>query len=217
MRAALLRGLLERCGELGRKFVSALLVGELRQGALESLVLDAVAQAANVDKALLRRAQMLRADLREVSELAFSAGTAGLAAVQLKLFQPVQPMLAEPVADVDAALATLQEPVFELKMDGARVQVHKQGDEVRVYSRALNEVSGSVPEVLELVRALPAGAAVGGAKHAPRRHRERDAAVARDVGDVRIELGRRRLRQRRDDPAARTLDADRVLDRVERD
>ncbi|HEX6241070.1 MAG TPA: ATP-dependent DNA ligase [Polyangiales bacterium] len=153
-RAALLRGLFERCHEQARRFVAALLVGELRQGALESLVLDAIAQAAGADKAAVRRAQMLRADLREVCELAFSAGDAGLTAVRLKLFQPVQPMLAEPVTDIGAALETLREPTFELKMDGARVQVHKQGEEVRVYSRALNEVSGSVPEVLELVRAL---------------------------------------------------------------
>lgn len=154
-RAQALRDLFARCTREEQAFVAMLIVGELRQGALESLVLDALAQAAGVDKAKVRRAQMLSADLLRVCELAFSAGDAGLAAVQLRLFQPVQPMLAEPAASVDDALAQLVEPAFELKMDGARVQVHKQGDEVRVFSRALNEVTASVPELLELVRALP--------------------------------------------------------------
>jgi DNA ligase-1 len=154
-RAAALRALFERCTTLEQRFVVALLVGELRQGALESLVLDAIAQAARVDKAKLRRAQMLSADLARVCELAFESGDEGLAAVQLRLFQPVQPMLAEPTPDIEAALAGLTDPVFELKLDGARVQVHKRADQVRVYSRALNEVTGAVPELVELVRALP--------------------------------------------------------------
>jgi DNA ligase-1 len=150
-----LHSLFAVCTVAEQAFVAALIIGELRQGALESLVLDALAQAADVDKAKLRRAQMLSADLMRVCQLAFDAGDAGLSAVQLSLFQPIQPMLAEPAQSIELALTQLVDPVFELKMDGARVQVHKQGDQVRVYSRALNEVTGSVPELLEQVRRLP--------------------------------------------------------------
>jgi DNA ligase-1 len=154
-RSETLGALFARCTLPEQGFLAALIMGELRQGALESLVLDALALAAQVDKREVRRAQMLSADLERVCRLAFEAGNAGLSAVHLGLFTPVQPMLAEPALSTEAALAQLGEPVFELKMDGARVQVHKQGAAVRVYSRALNEVTGSVPELVELVRTLP--------------------------------------------------------------
>jgi DNA ligase-1 len=155
-RLSLLRELLATCTEEAQRFVRALLIGELRQGALESLVLDAIAQAAGVKKESVRRAQMLSADLLRVTELAFVEGEAGLSAVALSLFHPIQPMLAEPAASIDAALTELSRAAFEYKLDGARVQVHKRGDQVRVYTRALNEVTAAVPELVALVRALAA-------------------------------------------------------------
>jgi DNA ligase-1 len=148
--------LLRACTEEAQRFVRALLVGELRQGALESLVVDAIAQAANVKKENVRRAQMLSADLLRVTELAFSAGDAGLAQVSLTLFRPIQPMLAEPASNIEAALLELSRAAFEYKLDGARVQVHKRGSEVRVYSRALNEVTQAVPELVQLITTFPA-------------------------------------------------------------
>jgi DNA ligase-1 len=132
------------------------MLGELRQGALESLLLDAIALASGVPAAAVRRAQMLSGDLREIVETAFTRGEAGLNEVDLTLFRPLQPMLAEPAVDPADALERLGRAVFETKLDGARVQVHRSGDKVRVYTRSLNEVTYAVPELVELVRALPA-------------------------------------------------------------
>jgi DNA ligase-1 len=151
-RAALLRALLERASEHEQAFLVRLILGELRQGALESLLLEAVALAAHVPVLAVRRAQMLTSDLLRVTQTAFEQGEAGLLRVDLSLFRPLQPMLAEPAKDVGAALAQLGRAAFEYKLDGARVQVHKQGAEVRVYSRALNEVTTAVPELLEAVQ-----------------------------------------------------------------
>jgi DNA ligase 1 len=155
-RLQLLRSLLGQATALEQTFIVRLLLGELRQGALESLVLDAVAAAAQVPKDRLRRAQMLISDLAQVTALAFEQGQAGLDAVGLQVFRPVQPMLADSADDVAEALARLGRGVFEYKLDGARVQVHKSGDEVRAYTRTLNDVTHAVPETVELARRLPA-------------------------------------------------------------
>jgi DNA ligase-1 len=154
-RQAELTALLTRASDPEQRFLQGLLLGELRQGALESLVLDAIAAASNVPSAALRRAQMLVGDLSHVTDVAFSQGAPGLSALLLTLFRPVQPMLAESANDVTAALAQLGRAAIEYKLDGARVQVHRRGDEVRVYTRTLNDVTGAVPEVVELIAALP--------------------------------------------------------------
>ncbi|MET0343292.1 MAG: ATP-dependent DNA ligase [Polyangiales bacterium] len=155
-RLALLHGLFGSATAVEQTFLCRLILGELRQGALESLLLDAVARAAEVPAPLVRRAQMLAGDLANVVETAFTEGEAGLAGFDLTLFRPVQPMLAEPASDIEAALAKLGRMALEWKLDGARVQVHRRGDEVRVYTRALNEVTDAVPEVIAAARALPA-------------------------------------------------------------
>jgi DNA ligase-1 len=136
-------------------FLAGLLLGELRQGAVESLVLDAVAVAADVPNDLLRRALMLSGELAHVADMAFNGQAAALHDVTLTLFRPILPMLAEPASDVASALLQLGAAAFEHKLDGARVQVHRQGGEVRVYSRTGNEVTPAVPEVVELIVALP--------------------------------------------------------------
>jgi DNA ligase-1 len=138
-----------------QKFLMRLLLGELRQGALESLVVDAVARAAAVPAALVRRAQMLISDLDEVTRLAFESGEAGLAATGLVMFRPIQPMLADSAPSVAEALERLGHAELEYKLDGARVQVHKRDDEVRIYTRTRNEVTQVLPETVALVRALP--------------------------------------------------------------
>jgi DNA ligase-1 len=135
-------------------FIAGLLLGELRQGAVESVVLDAASAAAQVSPVLLRRAFMLSADLAAVVQLAFESADAGLSAVSLELFRPVLPMLAEPAADVESALLQLSAAAFEYKLDGARIQVHRRGDEVRVFTRTGNEVTAALPEVVELVQSL---------------------------------------------------------------
>jgi DNA ligase-1 len=144
-----------RATEVEQRFLRGLLLGELRQGAVESLVVDAVAVAAAVPNDQLRRALMLCGDLEHVTSVAFDDGEAGLRAQALTLFRPISPMLAEPANDVAVALSQLGKAAFEYKLDGARIQVHRRESEVRAYSRTGNDVSHAVPEVIELIAALP--------------------------------------------------------------
>ncbi len=99
---------------------------------------------------------MLAGALAPVARAVLAEGDAALARFTLSVFQPVQPMLAESAGDVGEALSDLGEASFEYKLDGARIQVHKSGDEIRVFTRNLREVTGAVPEVVEAVRAIPA-------------------------------------------------------------
>jgi ATP-dependent DNA ligase I len=159
-RAQILRQLLERATGVEQDFLIRLLFGELRQGALEGVLTDAVARAAGIPLAQVRRAAMLAGDLSPVARTALVDGERGLARFILQPFQPVQPMLADSAGDVDEALASLGNASLEYKLDGARIQVHKVGDEVKVYSRTLREVTIAVPEVVAAARALPAQAIV---------------------------------------------------------
>ncbi len=144
-----------------QRFLVRLLTGELRQGALEGVVLDAVATAADVPAASVRRAFMLSGRLPETAALALTGGTEALDAVGLQVGRPLQPMLASPGSSLDAALADLGTDVtVEFKLDGARIQVHRDGDEVRVWTRSLREITDGVPELVERIRALPCTTAV---------------------------------------------------------
>jgi DNA ligase-1 len=155
-RARLLSGLLARGTRDEQEFLVRLIYGELRQGALAGLMAEALAAAAEVPADEVRRALMLAGELPPVAKAVLTEGRAGLARFHLQLFRPLQPMLAQPAEDVSEALERLGEAALELKLDGARVQVHKSGDEVRVYSRRGNDVTPAVPELVETVQALPA-------------------------------------------------------------
>jgi ATP-dependent DNA ligase I len=155
-RRRLLRGLLARLGEDERHFLFGLVMGELRQGALDALVIEAVARAAGLPADDVRRAVMLTGDLPHVARAALTEGAAGLARFAVQLFRPVLPMLAGSADSAAEALSELGEAALEWKLDGARVQIHKAGDEIRVFSRRLNEVTPAVPEIADAVRALPA-------------------------------------------------------------
>ena len=160
-RDALLGGLLSAATGDEQRFLVRLLTGELRQGALEGVVLDAVAAAAEVPPAVVRRAFMLSGRLPETAATALAGGVAALDAVRLEVGRPVRPMLASPGSSLDAALAALGTDVtVEHKLDGARIQVHRAGDDVRVWTRTLREVTDGVPELVERVRALPCRTAV---------------------------------------------------------
>ncbi|MGR7026982.1 ATP-dependent DNA ligase [Geodermatophilus sp. URMC 62] len=144
-----------------QRFLVGLLTGELRQGALEGVVLDAVAAAAGVPADLVRRAAMLSGSLPATAATALAGGAGALEAVRLQVGRPVRPMLASPGSSLDAALADLgAEVTVEHKLDGARIQVHRDGDDVRVWTRTLREVTGVVPELVACVRALPCQTAV---------------------------------------------------------
>ena len=153
----LLAALLARLTRDEQRFLLGLVAGEVRQGALEGVVTDAVARAAGLSADQVRRAVMMAGDLPSVARAALADGADGLARFSVRLFRPVQPMLAGSADDEAEALAELGEAALEWKLDGARIQVHRSGDDVRVYSRALNDVTPAVPEVVEMARDLPAG------------------------------------------------------------
>jgi DNA ligase-1 len=154
-RRELLVALLAAATEQEQRFLAALVAGELRQGALSSLVVDAVARAAGLPAESVRRAVMLRGDVGPVAEVALTAGAPGLAAFGLAVGRPIQPMLAQTGASVGAVLERFGRAAVEWKLDGVRVQVHRDGNEVRVFTRTLDDVTGRVPEVVELALSLP--------------------------------------------------------------
>jgi DNA ligase-1 len=159
-RARRLHALLERTDEPGRRLLVELLTGELRQGALDGLVLEAIARASELPPAEVRQAAMYAGSVGELARAALEEGAAGLARFALRLLSPVAPMLASPAGDAEDALARLGEAAFEYKLDGARLQVHRAFDEVRVFTRQLQDVTGRVPEVVEWARGLPVREAV---------------------------------------------------------
>ncbi len=155
MRARGLEQLFAQATRAEQQFLLPLLAGELRQGALGGVMLDAIAMASQLPLPALRRAAMHSSDLGALARVALLEGFEGLGRFRLELFVPVAPMLAQTAGDVTEALGELGgEVVFEWKMDGARIQVHKRDAEVRIYTRALNEVTAALPEVVEQVRAL---------------------------------------------------------------
>ena len=155
-RAERLQRLFERATGAEQDFLARLLFGELRQGALEGVLVEAVARASKIPAAAVRRAAMLAGALAPVARAALIEGASALEALVVQPFTPVQPMLADSADGVDAALRDLGQASLEFKLDGARIQVHKSGDEVRVYSRNLRDVTAAVPEVVEAARSLPA-------------------------------------------------------------
>lgn len=166
-RIELMRRLLRAATPDEQDFLVRLVFGELRQGAVEGVLADAVAKAAGITPDRIRRAAMLAGDLRAVARASLSpagapsasAGPSLVTALDIfavKPFQPLQPMLADSAPDVATSLATLGEALLEHKIDGARIQVHKSGDIVRVFSRNLRDVTAAVPEVVAIARALPA-------------------------------------------------------------
>jgi DNA ligase-1 len=157
---AALGDLLRRATRDEQSFLTRLLFGELRQGALEGVLLEAIAKATGIAAPKLRRAAMVAGSLPIVGVRALTGGDPAVDALVLRPLHPVQPMLAESVGDVGEALVALGEPSFEYKLDGARIQAHKHGDEIRIYSRTLRDVTPAVPEVVEAVRRLPAAAVV---------------------------------------------------------
>jgi DNA ligase 1 len=155
-RAELVAGLFAKATEAEQTFLRRLLAGELRQGALIGVMADAVAKAADIPAATVRRAAMLGGDLPAVAASALTGGEAALEQFTLKVGQPVGPMLAQTATGVNEALERLGgTAVFEAKLDGARVQIHRAGDAVSIYTRSLDDVTERLPEVVEATLGLP--------------------------------------------------------------
>jgi ATP-dependent DNA ligase I len=159
-RKRLLTELLARATAPEGEFLRQLLTGGLRQGALAGVMVDAVAKAANVPGELTRRALMLSGDLTRTAEIAAMRGEGGLREVGFEIFQPILPMLASTATSVADALSGFELGSVEFKLDGIRIQIHRRGDEIRIYTRNLNEITESLPGIVAAVRTLPVSQAV---------------------------------------------------------
>jgi ATP-dependent DNA ligase I len=159
-RRAVVTDVFGRATPAEQRFLVALLAGELRQGALEGVMVEAIARATDLPATDVRRAVMLAGNLGVVAAAAMADGGAGLERFRLTLFQPLQPMLAGAADGIDAALAKIHPAAIEWKLDGARLQVHRSGNEVRAYTRNLADVTERVPEVVSVVAALPVASIV---------------------------------------------------------
>jgi DNA ligase 1 len=140
--------------------VKRLFTGELRQGALAGLMVDAIAKAAEVSGELTRRALMLSGELMRTAEIALTQGEEGLRAVGLQIFRPILPMLASTAASVPEAVGGFDRSSVEWKLDGIRIQIHRRGDKVRIYSRNLNDITQTLPGIVAAARRLPVTRAV---------------------------------------------------------
>ncbi|MEY7972811.1 ATP-dependent DNA ligase [Saccharomonospora xinjiangensis] len=159
-RSELLRSLLSRATAEEQDFLFRLLTGELRQGALEGVMVEAVAAASDVPVEAVRRAFMLSGRLPATAHAAMAGGVAALNAFRIEIGRPLRPMLASPAESLAEATAELGSVSVEYKLDGARIQIHRRGDDVRVYTRTLREVTAHVGELADLVRGLPCDSVV---------------------------------------------------------
>jgi ATP-dependent DNA ligase I len=168
-----LHRLFGRATEPERQFLIKLLLGELRQGALEGVMVEAVARAAEVPASEVRRAMMLSGNLGKVAAAAVAGGRARLAEFRLTVLRPLQPMLAQTSEDIAQAFGRIHPAAVEWKLDGARIQVHRLNEEVRAFTRNLADITDRVPEVVAAVRNLPLEAIVLDGEAIALRHDER--------------------------------------------
>jgi len=155
-RIDLLAGLLRRATPVEAKYLAKIVIGEMRHGVQEGIVLDAIAALGGIAPQAVRRAQQALGDIGRLAALV-KTDPAHLSRVGVRLFQPIKPMLAQTAADVAAAFKALDGRLaLEWKLDGARVQIHKQGSEVRIFSRRLQDITRSLPDIVELVRGAAA-------------------------------------------------------------
>ncbi|MDY6997031.1 MAG: ATP-dependent DNA ligase [Actinomycetota bacterium] len=164
-RAELLADLFGAATAVEQAFLRRLLTGELRQGALIGVMADAVARAADVSAAAVRRAAMLSGDLPAVAAAAITGGAGALERFRLRVGTPVGPMLAQTAGSVGDALERLGgTAMFEAKLDGARVQIHRDGEDVSIFTRSLDDVTARLPEIVTAVLALPVSTLIADAE-----------------------------------------------------
>ncbi|HEY1485041.1 MAG TPA: ATP-dependent DNA ligase [Micromonosporaceae bacterium] len=142
--------------EAEQRMLRGLISGELRQGAQAGLLVDAIARAAGIEVATVRRALLLSGDFKTVAAAALEGGTPALEAIGLRVGRPLTPMLAQSAPTVAEAIeATGLPAVVDAKLDGIRIQVHRNGDDVSVFTRSLDDITARLPGVVAVVRALP--------------------------------------------------------------
>ncbi len=147
---SLLQTLLTRASPVEAEFLTRMLLGEMRIGVVEGVLIDAISKTSGTSRELVRRASMLHGDLGDVARRAMVEGSPSLEKIGLRLFVPVKPMLAEMAVDVGQVLAEHKDgTAFEYKFDGARVQIHRKNDKVRIFSRRLTDVTDSLGEIVE--------------------------------------------------------------------
>ncbi len=149
---SLLRTIFSSLQQDEKEFLTGLIMGEIRQGALEGLVLEAIARASSLPADRLRQSLMFSGDIGKVAQVALEEGMTGLSHFRPRLFHPISPMLANPVEGEAEALERLGEAGFEFKIDGARIQVHREKEEVRIFTRHLKDITDSIPEIVKLAR-----------------------------------------------------------------
>ncbi|GIH04534.1 DNA ligase B [Rhizocola hellebori] len=138
-----------------QKMLSALVGGELRQGAQAGLLADAIAVAAGVAPVAIRRALLLSGDLKTVAVAALTGGEPALTGFSLSVGRPIAPMLAQSAPDIEAAIEATGVPAaVDAKLDGVRIQVHRDGEEIAVFSRSLDDLTSRMPEIVAAVREL---------------------------------------------------------------
>ena len=149
----LLEALLSNSSPVEAKYIVKILIGEMRTGFHEGLMELAVSKAFKIPHTLIQKAVMMRGDIGEVAYLAKKGGKDALTNISFRIFHPIKPMLAQMAENVEEALKEHRgKTAFEYKLDGARIQIHKLGDEVRIFSRRLTDVTASLPEIVEIVR-----------------------------------------------------------------
>ena len=155
LRSEILGDLFQKATAKETDFLRRLFTGELRQGALAGLMADAIAKAAGVAGTAVRRALMLSGDLTLTAAIAMQLGEPGLREIGFEIFRPILPMLASTAESVDSAVRGFDQASVEWKLDGIRIQIHRRGDEVRIYTRNLNEITEALPGIVEATRRLP--------------------------------------------------------------
>src|ERR671915_255957 len=159
-RKRVLAELLGRATEQEADFIKRLFTGELRQGALAGVMIDAIAKAAGVSGEIARRALMLSGGLSRTADIALTQGEEGLRGVGFEIFRPIFPMLASTAENTGEAVASFERASVEWKLDGIRIQIHRRGDEVRIYTRNLNDITDTLPGIVGAVSRLPVRQAV---------------------------------------------------------
>jgi DNA ligase-1 len=156
VRLQLVQNLMARADARERDFLCRLIIGELRQGSLEGIMIEALARAADVPVERMRTAVKLSGNLLLAARTALEEGISGLAQFKIQILHPFQPMLAQSTDTLSEAMDSIRIAALEYKMDGIRIQAHKQGKEIRFFTRNLNDVTKAVPDLSEILLEFPA-------------------------------------------------------------